>query len=373
MQENTSDANPEGVNQDSGEDLSPDALIGRALKKPEAKPEPEEKSEEDEAETEESSSETVDETETQEQEETEEEAESEEDDESGDDDNDVLSQIDFKALDEKGIKQFGEALTQHLTPEQAASVAQAMGTKGGQEYGKMRGQLRAKDDEIANLKSQLNEKLAEVIPSNNPHNKITSKEELDTRETELRNSYEYLDNLLTTSTDDYFDIQGQEVDRKTAAEWKKFYKSHLDAVPERRKALDELSNLSEFKDKEMAKTKEAVPFLQDEESEGYKAWKKEIESPDFSLLSSAFPKQGAKLASMIAKAIAFDQKPKAPKKFNIPLKSKAKAIGDAGSGARSGNPRAGRNKKRQELSSKIQSGDFGDRDVLDLISGAFGR
>lgn len=366
MTDTHSDANPAGVTQEAGEDLSPEALIARALTKPEAKSEPQKK---EATEEKPDSSEEVDETETQEQEEETEETKSEEKSEEGDDT--VLSQIDFEALDEEGIKQFGEMLTSHVSPEQAAVIAQAMGTKGGQEYGKMRGQLRAKDQEIENLKAQLQEGLSKVVPSNNPLNSITSVDTLDEVAKNSQDWHTYLDGLIAESTDEYFDVNGQEMSRKEVATLRNTYKTYLDAVPERRKALEDLSNLTELKDKELSKVKESISFLSDEESEGYKAWRTEIDSPEFAILTQAFPRQGAKLAAMVAKAIAFDQKPVAPKKFNLPLKGKSKAIGDVGSGASSN--KRGANKQRQQIQEKISQGEFGDRDVAQLIAGAFSR
>ena len=367
------DANPEGVNEDSGEDLSPEALISRAFQKQEAPSEPEK---EEETEETSDSSESVNETETQEQEgdteETESKEESQESEESEEGEDSVLSQIDFEALDEEGATGLGEYLASHATPEQAAIIAQAMGTKGGQEYGKMRGQLRAKDKEIENLKSQVNEGIAKVVSGNNPHSDITSVETLEEREQQDRQSYEYLDNLLTDSTDEYFTINGQEVDRKTANQWRKHFDAQLKAIPERKKALEDLGNLSNLRDEELKKAKESVDFLNDEDSEEYKAWKQEVESPAFSLLAQAFPKEGAKLAAMAAKAMAYDSKPGKPKAPKIPIRSKNKPVTDTGSGAAKPGGR-GHNKQRQKLHEKIDQGEFGDRDVQNLIAGAFSR
>jgi hypothetical protein len=239
-------------------------------------PEPEEESEAEEAE---------DEAEEEEGEEETEEAEEEEE------SDDVLSQIDFDAL----------------TDEQKQEIAKAVGSGAGKELGKLRGEIRELKEGKESLQKQLDEGLSKVLPTSNVHSEIHTIEELDKKAAEVEGSYRYLDNLLN-GTEEYFEIQGKEVDRATAVSWKAHYEEQVRAIPAQRKAIKELESIQGLTNKELEKAKAEVKFLEDEESSQFKEWKKLTNDADFALMARAFPSLGAKLARALAHSVAFKSK-----------------------------------------------------------------
>lgn len=274
-----------------------------------------------------------------------EEEETDETDEEDESDDDVLSQIDFDAL----------------TDEQKQGIAEAVGSGAGKELGKLRREGRDKDDKIDSLQKQLDEGLSKILPTSNVHSDITTTEELDKKDTEIEGSYRYLDNLLN-GTEEFFEIQGKEVDRATAVSWKLHYEEQAKAIPAQRKAIQELESIQGLTNEEVEKAKAEVKFFADEESSQFKEWKKLTSDADFSLMARAFPALGAKLARALAHSVAFQSK-KPVSKIKLPRK-KAKPINGTTGGAKTSQPNRGKKKQSDAMRKRFQSGEQTDEDIL---------
>ena len=258
---------------------------------------------------------------------------------------DVLSQIDFDAL----------------TDEQKQGIAEAVGSGAGKELGKLRREGRDKDDKIDSLQKQLDEGLSKMLPTSNVHSDIATTEELDKKATEIEGSYRYLDNLLN-GTEDFFEIQGKEVDRATAVSWKLHYEEQAKAIPAQRKAIKELESIQGLTNEEIEKAKAEVKFFADEESSQFKEWKKLTNDADFSLMARAFPALGAKLARALAHSVAFQSK-KPVTKITLPRK-KAKPINGTTGGAKTSQPNRGKKKTSDAMRKRFQSGEQTEEDIM---------
>jgi len=274
-----------------------------------------------------------------------EEEETEEAEEEESDSDDVLSQIDFDAL----------------TDEQKQEIAEAVGSGAGKELGKLRGQGREKDEKIASLQKQLDEGLSKMLPTSNAHSDIHTIEELDKKATEVEGSYRYLDDLLS-GTEEFFDIQGKEVDRATAVSWKRYYEDQSKAIPAQRKAIKALEGIQGLTNEEVEKAKAEVKFFEDEESAEFKEWKTLTSDAEFQLMARAFPAQGAKLARALAHSVAFKSK-KPVSKIKLPRK-KAKPINGTAGGANSSKPNRGKKKQSDSMRKRFQSGEQTEEDIL---------
>jgi hypothetical protein len=302
---------------------------------------PEDLSEETETE-EEAEAEVVAEDESEEEESEEEETEEAEEEEEGED---VLSQIDFDAL----------------TDEQKQEIAEAVGSGAGKELGKLRREGREKDSKIESLEKQVDEGLSKMLPTSNAHSDIHTIADLDKKETEIEGSYRYLDNLLN-GTEEFFEIQGKEVDRATAVSWKLHYEEQAKAIPAQRKAIKELESIQGLTNDEIEKAKAEVKFFADEESSQFKEWKKLTNDADFSLMARAFPSLGAKLARALAHSVAFQSK-KPVSKIKLPRK-KAKPINGTTGGAKTSQPNRGKKKQSDAMRKRFQSGEQTEEDII---------
>ena len=323
------------------------------------------KPEEDE---EESEDDEVDETESQEdeaeesEEETEEVETEEEESEDTDEDQDVLSQIDAEQIPEEQRKDVAKAIFAAMSQDQKSEFMREEGSGVGQENGKLRGKLRQAEEEASSLRDQLEKGLSQILPTQNSLSEFKDTESLEKEAERVEGWKNYLDDLLTTKTDEEFEINGQWIQREELAKIKKSYELRANDIPKQRKVLDESSKIAEMKGSEMEAAKKEVSFLADEDSEQFKTWKEETSSPEFALMATAFPKLGAKLARHLARSLAFKAKPKATN-VKIPLKA-AKAIAGKTKGGSAPQHGSKFNKKALEREKRIKSGEYDDDDLF---------
>lgn len=317
------------------------------------------KTEEDEPDE---SEETEEQSEDEEVEEVEEEGGEDESEESDDDDS-VLSQIDPEQIPEAERTDVAKAIFDTLSDEQKKEFMRDNGSSVGEELGKLRAKLRSADEKSKKLQSQLEKGLSEVLPINNALSQFRDEEAFD-KEVERINGWKnYLDDLLLNSTDEEFEINGNWVKRGELATAKRSYDKLSEDIPKQRKIIKELKNISELKGSELEAAKAEVPFLKDEDSSEFKEWKDFTSSDEFEIMSTAFPKLGAKLARHVARSIAFKKKPSL-KNIKIPTK-KAKVVSGKSTGGSSSPNGGGRlDKKRLAAEKRIKSGDYTDEDLF---------
>jgi hypothetical protein len=261
------------------------------------------------------------------------------------DSDDVLSQIDFDAL----------------TDEQKQEIAKAVGSGAGKELGKLRGEIRELKESKDSLQQQLDEGLSKMLPTSNAHSEIHTTDELDRKQNEVEGSYRYLDDLLS-GTEEYFEIQGKEVDRATAVSWKRYYEAQARDIPAQRKAIKALEGIQGLTNEEVEKAKAEVKFFEDEKSAEFKEWKSLTSDAEFSLMARAFPKLGAQLARALAHSVAFKSK-KPVTKIKLP-RNKAKPINGITGGDNSAKQNRGKKKQSDSMRKRFQSGEQTDEDIL---------
>lgn len=327
-------------------------FLNRLSKEPPEVKEDEESTEEsEESETESGETEGEDESEQETEDvETEDSEESKDEDDDSEDD-DVLSQIDVDAL----------------TDEQKAELATVLGSGAGKEIGKLRGKNKELQDQVESLQKQLDEGLSSVVPGGE-FSDISTLDALKEKETEVENSLKYL-NALLVKTDEFFEINNEEVSREKVAEWREYYEQQARKIPERRNALRELEKTSSRQSETMKSARQEVSFLEDEDSDLYKSWKKKIDDPKFAILKNISPQTWGEIMRMAAHSVEFlEGKPKAGKKLKLPLK-KPKAIAGKTTGARPAKPSNKEAKTKEAARRNIQSGEYSEKDLQALIFG----
>lgn len=364
MTENTSNANSEGVTEDSEESpINPRDLIANALNGNE---QPDAEVEETEVEDPES------EVATEESDATEEDEESNtEESENESDEQDVLSQIDFEAADEDTLKAFGESLADKMTAQQAALISQFIGSKGGSEYGKMRSELKKA--------KQMNEDiLSKLVPADNQYASIKDEGELQTTETNISQALDYYQDRALRgdwdSNDDgdegIKDGNGKFWTREQVAQGVKDMHKQIRDIDKQRQRLKDLKNLPNIEASEFEKAESELGWLKEKEGEKYKEYAKLAEDPQIAILESIAPNIHARLKRIMAHAVNSMQggtTKKVPVK--LPLKSKAHSASNIGSGAQSG-ARGKSNKQLSQARNKISSGNYDRNDVRALIAGS---
>jgi hypothetical protein len=358
MSKDTSDANTDGATQESVESPSSASDFIRSALGGEEQPEVTE-SEVTEVETDAEESEEV-ETDVDVDEEV-------TDDEEGSDD--ILSQIDVEALDEEGVLSLGSRLAEILSPQQAALVAQAIGSKGGTEYGKMRSELKKAQ--------QLNEDiLSKINPSSSEFSSISDEGELDKTEAEIIQRLDYFQGKALPGDWDYDEDGNEGVKDASGKVWAKdvvvdgvkHMQKQLRELDRQRQSVREEQYLPKLEKAELEKAEGELPWMKDTESKLYKEYKKLTDDPSVELIKKLSPKVHAKFARLLAHAVNSMENAPTKKAFKLPLKkSGVKPIGSLASGTQT-NQRSSGNKKLSAAQQNISSGKYGKSDVQALIS-----
>jgi len=342
MSKNIQSDNPDVVQEESGEDeFTEEGLINSLSENLSALTESEESKEEStEAELEEEEPEETEGEESEEVEEEEEESEDEEDD-------DVLSQIDVEAL----------------TKEQKVELAKMIGSELGVEFGKLRSESRKKDEQIAKLEKELNDGLSSLVPSDNQFSKVTSVEELQDKLKEIESNIAAASDFLG-GDEDYIEVGGKDIDRKTIASWLKSYISQKEDIPKQMARINEMKSVSELNSKSIEKLKKELTWLEDSESEAYKSFETLKNDSDFDLLQRVSPKLASKLEGLLAHAANSMTTKPVSKKFTLPRKASKPISGKLGSSASSGKPSKSNNKKVDAARKRMLSGEVTEDDII---------
>jgi len=356
MTEAKSNDNPDVVQQVSGEDqLDVQNLITKAAgnilnksSKEESKPE---ETEETEAVEDTESTDNVGDTEETKTEEVNEEETSGEETE----DTDVLSQIDFDALSD----------------DDKQEIAKRVGSGAGKEIGKLRKELAEAKKQSEALQSQLEEGFAPA--DDNQYAKVKDVAKLDDTEKQINQALEYYQGRALSGDWDVnnegdegiFDGQGKFWTKDAVKQGVLAMQKQTRDIALQRQRIRDLGDIERYESNEFEKTKEELAWLQEEDSEQFKEFKKLTEDSELKHLERVAPKWGKRLKRILAHYVNSVSAPKPTGKLNLPLKQ-AKKIGSA-SNAASANPNG--NKRRGKAMEKINSGDYGDDDLAAMMFG----
>jgi hypothetical protein len=307
-------------------------------------------------ETEEIQDEVLDETESQETEETDETVE-----ESESEGESVLSQIDWEGADWDNFD------WESLPKEVRIKLADKAGGSVGNVIGELRKKYGAEKAAREAAEAQLREGLEGISNTPAEFKELSTLDDLDTKSKEWKNSLQYANQLLV-KTDEYFEINGEDVPRDQLAQWRDYYAGLIERVPEQKQRIRDLSGYSA---KDVMDTVVAdVPELADEESDTFKAWNKIVNDPKMAIIKQVAPKQYAEIQKMAAHSVAYKSKKKIPLSTKIPFK-KPKNIGVRSNGAQSQSA-SGTPKHLVEAKKRIASGDYTEKDIAASLFGPGG-
>jgi len=276
---------------------------------------------------------------------------------------DVLSQIDWENADWDNFD------AESIPKEARIKIADLFGGSVGHAIGELRKKYGEEKRMREAAEAQLREGLDGISNTPTEFKELSSLDDLDNKSTEWRNSLKYANQLLN-KTDEYFEINGDDVSRDTLVQWRDYWEGLVDKVPEQRQRLKDLSGYSASEVMKSITTD--VPDLSNEESEAYQEWKKIVDDPKMAVIKQIAPRQYAEIQKMAAHSVAYTLKKQVPRSTKIPLK-KPKSIGTKSAAAPTSNVR-GAPKHIQDSRSRIVSGEYNEKDIeISLFSqgGAF--
>lgn len=250
---------------------------------------------------------------------------------------DVLSQIDFDAIDDETARSLGKWFSESLG-DKAPAFFEGSNSGAGKDIGKLRGKAKALAEEVDNLKAQLNEATSINRPDNGPFSSINTIEELETEASKIEKTAKYWERKLYTDMETDFvgdnevkgvrDENGKFFTAEQVLDYKDGLLEKLKSVPTRKQ---QILDAKKFLSSESESVNKLKTDLFADNEDGAEAFLKAVSDPKFGLIKQMFPDYAETLLESLAYAqLGRTAKPKKKTPVILPKKAKNKlATGDA--------------------------------------------
>lgn len=270
----------------------------------------------------------------------EEESEQSEDSEE-EDSNDVLSQIDWDALDE----------------DTKVAIATQVGSGAGKRIGELVAKTKDLEAQLAAKDKAIAEGMSGVLKPNNMWSQIQSDDELGEIEKRVDGERKYFQTWLAGDDSYYTDSNGTEYSRKDIASHIENLERQLKAIPDQRKYLSDLSKATAKAKETEEKLNSEFDWIHDTSSATYRAYDELVSNSDFEVIKRIAPTIAAKLKLHYAHAAQSMTGTSKPKKKIVLKTKKGKPVAAPDSGSKSSSPNAREKAQLKELQKRARSGD----------------
>lgn len=214
--------------------------------------------------------------------------------ESEDSGEDVLSQIDWDALDDESKAGIAEQAIETLPPEQLAELAKKMGSGSGKRIGELTGQIRELKNQIEAKDKALKEGLEALIPPSNNFANVDTEDKLTETSQKIREEIKFYQRWLA-GDDDYYQSNGQEYSRSDIVKYVESLQDQYDDVPKQKEYIRSLEKSRKEADELQKKADKEFSWITDESSKAYSLYDELVSSPDMAVIENIAPSLGAKL------------------------------------------------------------------------------
>jgi hypothetical protein len=214
--------------------------------------------------------------------------------ESEDSGEDVLSQIDWDALDDESKAGIAEQAIETLPPEQLAELAKKMGSGSGKRIGELTGQIRELKNQIEAKDKALKEGLEALIPPSNNFANVDTEDKLTETSQRIREEIKFYQRWLA-GDDDYYQSNGQEYSRSDIVQYVESLQDQYDDVPKQKEYIRSLEKSRREADELQKKADKEFSWITDESSKAYSLYDELVSSPDMAVIENIAPSLGAKL------------------------------------------------------------------------------
>lgn len=214
--------------------------------------------------------------------------------ESEDSGEDVLSQIDWDALDDESKAGIAEQAIETLPPEQLAELAKKMGSGSGKRIGELTGQIRELKNQIEAKDKALKEGLEALIPPSNNFANVDTEDKLTETSQKIREEIKFYQRWLA-GDDDYYQSNGQEYSRSDIVKYVESLQDQYDDVPKQKEYIRSLEKSRKEADELQKKADKEFSWITDESSKAHGIYEELVSSPDMAVIENIAPSLGAKL------------------------------------------------------------------------------
>jgi hypothetical protein len=207
---------------------------------------------------------------------------------------DVLSQIDWDALDDETRADIATQAIETLPTDQLAKLAKLMGSGSGKRIGELTGQIKDLKNQVAAKDKALEDGLQQFVSPQAAFANVTSQEELDETSDKIRQNIKFYQKWLG-GDEDYFAHEGQEFSRSDVLKYVESLQDQYDDIPKQRDYLRSLEKSRKEAQELQKKAESEFDWLNDDESKASKLYDEMISSSDIAIVERVAPSLASKL------------------------------------------------------------------------------
>jgi hypothetical protein len=270
---------------------------------------------------------------------------------------DVLSQIDWDALDDDTRADIATQAIETLPTEQLAKLAKLMGSGSGKRIGELTGQIKDLKNQMAAKDKALEDGLQQFVSPQAAFANVTTQEELDETSSKIRNNIKFYQKWLG-GDEDYFTHNGQEFSRADVLQYVETLQDQYDDIPKQRDYLRSLEKSKKEAQELQKKAESEFEWLNDDESKASKLYDEMVSSSDVAIIESIAPSLATKLKYQLlhaANSMAGVKSVPKGKKIALPRRLPSTAKDSA---AGSASPKVRQDIRTKKLREAAQKGDL---------------
>lgn len=217
-----------------------------------------------------------------------------EDDVQEEDSENVLSQIDWDALDDDTRAEIATQAIEALPTEQLAKIAKLMGSGSGKRIGELTGQIKDLKNQVAAKDKALQDGLQQFVSPQAAFANVATEEDLDEASSKIRNNIKFYQKWLG-GDEDYFVHNDQEFSRADIAQYVETLQDQYDDIPKQREYLRSLEKSRKEAQELQKKAESEFSWIHDDEAEASKLYDEMISSSDVAVIERIAPSLASKL------------------------------------------------------------------------------
>jgi len=207
---------------------------------------------------------------------------------------DVLSQIDWDALDDETRADIATQAIETLPTDKLAKLAKLMGSGSGKRIGELTGQIKDLKNQMAAKDKALEDGLQQFVSPQAAFANVTTQDELDETSDRIRNNIKFYQKWLG-GDEDYFTHEGQEFSRSDVLQYVESLQDQYDDIPKQRDYLRSLEKSRNEAQELQKKAESEFDWLSDDESKASKLYDEMISSSDIAIVERVAPSLASKL------------------------------------------------------------------------------
>lgn len=270
---------------------------------------------------------------------------------------DVLSQIDWDALDDDTRSEIATQAVETLPVDKLAELAKKMGSGSGKRIGELTGQIKDLKSQISAKEEALKEGIQKIAQGQPSLSEMHTEEQLNEAQEKIRNNIRFYQKWLG-GDEDYFSHEGQDYSRQDVFKYVESLQDQYDDIPKQRDYLKRLQKSKAEGEELQEKAKSEFTWMDDDDSKAAKLYDEMISSSDIAIIESIAPSVAYKLKYQLlhaANSMSGQTSATKGKKITLPRRLPSTARDTA---AGSASPKARTNIKVKKLREAAQQGDL---------------